>query len=486
MSEKIHSTEYDPQYGWVVADKARSGKFIGFDKAAELYNQLYAPEYDKRGKQTNALNKYYTKGFDQRDPYATGWMNASPAAKDPGEDLMRWYLAASNPELMADEAAKNIILAQGRQFSTDPWRANPAAIFGQQPVDPYQAALSTMRKDLGRTEFQRAMDAVNLAQYVEPARQPTSLADMHASKLSDPSARLQNILQQRRNTEGTIPFQKMLEANPLMYANAYLTRYTDSPNATLVSNDGGSFITRPATNLSKTMGGEDLAGATFQYYQDRAKAGELGQDWTQLTDYPNLQQGTFGGQQSYFTPYDYAIHGVPTGVRGQDVVTNMSSLSPEYWEQHGNLQKLGDQWGFVTSANPYAQPVTYQDLTVPTKAAKTPMPYDVTTTGTNQVLSPEKVQYVEKNDKSWFNLPSALTLGAQVALGGLNPLGWGLGVSAPGWPGTIGTIAGLTSGSDPKRPATWQRDVVAPNYNPYGYKTGGLAAYRRHVCQCQK
>ena len=487
MATKTLQTQYDPQYGWVVADPKKSGKFLGFSKAVELYNSLYQPVYDKKGKQTNVVSKDYLR-FDGRDPNASNawWaLNQSQPQKDPGEDFMRWYSAASNQDLMGNGIARRIILEQGKKFTKSPWQqSNPVSFFGQHQIDPYEKALGNLQKKYGRNKFQKAMDMVNMAQYVNPKEQSNNAWFMaSAPKLTDYSSKAEQALRKAQQLEGTVDFQTLMQANPLFYENAFLTRYKDSPNVSLVSRNGGPWETyHRASNISKTRGGEDLADEVFQYYMNRAKAGELGQDWANVEGNDYLRQGTFGGQQAYFTPYEYAIQGIPTG-SGKNVRTNIASLSPEYWEQQGNLQKLGDQWGFVTSANPFAEPVTYETMTQP-KGSKTFVPTPVTTIGENQRVGPEKVSYIQKTSGGGGlfgggGLGSLLTTAAQIGLGGWNPLNWGLGVSALGWPGTISNVAGLMEGSNPKSPNTWRREVIAPQYNPMGYNEGGLAQYKR-------
>ena len=484
MATKTLKTQYDPQYGWVVADASKSGKFLGFDKAAELYNSLYEPTYNSRGRQTNALNQAYLS-FDGRNPYQTntiGFGQQAQNQRDPGEELMRWYSAASNQDLMNDPIAREIILAQGRQFSRNPWQQQQTFL-GQTQQDPYQTDLRNLRKTYGASDFQNAMDAINMAQYVNPRSTTNNIFDNTQSNLGGYSSAANRALTNAQRLEGAVDFQRLMQSNPLYYENPYLTRYTDSPNVSLVSRDGGPFTTyHRHSNISKTRGGEDLADEVFQYYMNLAKPGELGQDWTNVDGNQYVRQGTFGGQQVYFTPYDYAIHGIPVGT-GREAVTNISSLSPEYWEQQGNLQKIGDQWGFITATNPYAGPVTYEDL-VKAPGSKTFSPTTVTTSGENQVVSPETVKYVQKTSGGGGlfgggGLGSLLTTAAQIGLGGWNPLNWGLGVSALGWPGTISTLANFTEGSNPKAPKTWQREVVAPQYNPLGYNEGGLAQYKR-------
>lgn len=458
MATETLATQYDPQYGWVVADPKASGDFLGFQKAQELYNTLYEPTYNRRGRQTNAINQAYLS-FDGRNPYQTNIFDfgqQGQTQRDPGEDLMRWYLSASNQDLMNDPIAREIILAQGQQFSRDPWQQQ-YSVYGQQQATPKQyqvsgqrqanpmieTALSKIRKQYGRDAFRTAMDAVNMAQYREPT-QSTTIYDIANPSLADYSSKTADTLRNALRTEGSVDFQRLMQSNPLFYENAALTRYTDGPNVSLVSRDGGPFTTyHRHSNISRTMGGEDLADDVFQYYQNRATQGLLGNEWNPVEGNQYVTQGLFNDAQAYFTPYQYAIHGIPVG-EGRQTLTNISSLSPEFWEAQGNLQRIGDNWGFVTSTNPFAQGG-----------------------GVNQQVAPETVKFVEKTSGGGLldsGVMSLLTTGAQFLAGGANPLTWGLGAKALGWPSLLSSASGLLEGSG-SSPRTWRREVIAPQWN---------------------
>lgn len=444
MATETLATQYDPQYGWVVADPKASGEFLGFQQAQDLYNTLYEPTYNSRGVQTNAINQAYLS-FDGRNPYQTNTIVFGQQAqnqRDPGEELMRWYSAASNQELMNDPVSRAIILAQGQQFSRNPWQQQQT-ILGQRQANPIETALSGVRRQFGRDAFRTAMDAVNMAQYREPAP-VTTIYDIGNRSLTDYSSQAANTLRNALRTEGSVNFQRLMQSNPLFYENAALTRYTDSPNVSLVSRDGGPFtVYDRGNNTSRTLGGEDLADEVFQYYQNRAVQGLLGNEWNPVEGNQYVMQGLFNDAPAYFTPYQYAIHGIPVG-EGRQTLTNISSLSPEFWETQGNLQRIGDNWGFVTSTNPFAQGG-----------------------GVNQQIGPETVKFVEKTSGGGLldgGLMSLLTTGAQFLAGGPNPLTWGLGAKALGWPSLLSSASGLLEGSG-SSPRTWRREVIAPQWN---------------------
>ena len=450
MATKTLKKEYNPQYGWVTADPKKSKGFTGFTSAQELFNKLYPaqPKLDKKGRPIkSSVPKIQQEYLDFAKANDFGIGSLANTKKAGGEELLRWAESAKNEEAMKDPVYKAIVDAQAKTFTR---RSQPSVGFGSQ-VDPFESELAKIRKKFGKDAYQTAMDQVATAQ-----QRGVNAVNTMGLDTSGPirySAKTNEAIKKANQLEGEVSFKKLIQADPTRYTQAALQRYYDSPNTSLISRDGGPFTADPRGNISKTRGGEDLADEVFKFYQSKARAGELGQDFTAVDGNQYLQKGTFGGKEAFFTPYDYAIHGIPTGERGQNVVTNIANIDPNYWASSGNLQKLGDRYGFVTETNPFA--------TVPQA---------------NKVLSPEKVAFVQKTSGGGGmfgggGLGSVLGLGAQALIGGgfgaLNPLGaFNPSVFAFGLPGNIGSISGLTSGSNPKAPKTWERQVVAPQWQP--------------------
>lgn len=426
MGNKILKKEFDPKYGWVTADTKQSSGFTQFEKAAKLYKETY--------------------GVDP-NPKATSWTKGKM-----DEELLRWYKSATNPNVTNNPTSKKLMDLQAKGIA-DPValkaaKKDPAALpyWQQYTVQKGKKTVPLTIKDIKSQtppeDFDKSRDTLAAAQLRDPSKKYYSNATTKALKSA-------------QRIEGNVKFEQLLRADPTNYTDVVLTRYYDSPNATLKSRNGRAFVNVGGPkNISKSLGGEDLADETFKYYQGLAKAGELGQDWAAVDGNQYLQKGTFGGKEAYFTPYDYAIHGVPTGERGREVVTNIASLDPNYWRTAGNLQKIGDKYGFVTEANPFAAQVG----------------------GTNQQLTPEEVAFVQSTKKKkglgglGGGLSSLLTLGGQMLIGGpgaLNPFGsFNPSVFAFGIPNTLASVAGLGAGSNPKSPKTWTRTLQTPQWQP--------------------
>ncbi len=427
MGNKILKKEFDPKYGWVTADTKQSSGFTQFEKAAKLYKETY--------------------GVDP-NPKATSWTKGKM-----DEELLRWYKSATNPNVTNNPTSKKLMDLQAKGIA-DPValkaaKKNPAALpyWQQYTVQKGKKTVPLTIKDIKSQttpeDFDKSRDTLAAAQLRDPSKKYYSNATTKALKSA-------------QRIEGNVKFEQLLRADPTNYTDVVLTRYYDSPNATLKSRNGRPFTNVGGQkNISKSLGGEDLADETFRYYQSLAKAGELGQDWAAVDGNQYLQKGTFGGKEAYFTPYDYAIHGVPTGERGREVVTNIASLDPNYWRTSGNLQKIGDKYGFVTEANPFATQVG----------------------GVNQQLAPEEVAFVRSTKKKkglgglGGGLSSLLTMGGQALIGGgfgaLNPFGpFNPSVFAFGIPNTLSSVAGLGAGSNPKSPKTWTRTLQTPQWQP--------------------
>lgn len=426
MGNKILKKEFDPKYGWVTADTKQSSGFTQFEKAAKLYKETY--------------------GVDP-NPKATSWTKGKM-----DEELLRWYKSATNPNVTNNPTSKKLMDLQAKGIA-DPValkaaKKDPAALpyWQQYTVQKGKKTVPLTIKDIKSQtppeDFDKSRDTLAAAQLRDPSKKYYSNATTKALKSA-------------QRIEGNVKFEQLLRADPTNYTDVVLTRYYDSPNASLKSRNGRAFVNVGGPkNISKSLGGEDLADETFKYYQGLAKAGELGQDWAAVDGNQYLQKGTFGGKEAYFTPYDYAIHGVPTGERGREVVTNIASLDPNYWRTAGNLQKIGDKYGFVTEANPFAAQVG----------------------GTNQQLTPEEVAFVQSTKKKkglgglGGGLSSLLTMGGQMLIGGpgaLNPFGpFNPSVFAFGIPNTLASVAGLGAGSNPKSPKTWTRTLQTPQWQP--------------------
>lgn len=426
MGNKILKKEFDPKYGWVTADTKQSSGFTQFEKAAKLYKETY--------------------GVDP-NPKATSWTKGKM-----DEELLRWYKSATNPNVTNNPTSKKLMDLQAKGIA-DPValkaaKKDPAALpyWQQYTVQKGKKTVPLTIKDIKSQtppeDFDKSRDTLAAAQLRDPSKKYYSNATTKALKSA-------------QRIEGNVKFEQLLRADPTNYTDVVLTRYYDSPNASLKSRNGRPFTNVGGQkNISKSLGGEDLADETFRYYQSLAKAGELGQDWAAVDGNQYLQKGTFGGKEAFFTPYDYAIHGIPTGERGKDVLTNIASLDPNYWRTAGNLQKIGDKYGFVTEANPFATQVG----------------------GVNQQLAPEEVAFVRSTKKKkglgglGGGLSSLLTMGGQMLIGGpsaLNPFGpFNSSVFAFGIPNTLASVAGLGAGSNPKSPKTWTRTLQTPQWQP--------------------
>ncbi len=238
----------------------------------------------------------------------------------------------------------------------------------------------------------------------------------------------------RLQMEGVLPEYVRQLANPASWSNPYLSRYYDGPNASQVSFKGGPWSAIDATNRSKTWGGEDFADDVFAYYKSIASPGRIGANISNLVENPYARSVQFNEQQAYFTPYDYAIHGVTPE---NELGTQISSLDPRFWQERGNLQQLPDgTWGFVTQDNPFAGGA------------------NPTTT-----LSPENVALKYKYNKS------------------SGPLGGGFGsilgkvasyfVPALGIPSLIASGAQMFDKNTPNAPSiTGYQPVLSPQWKP--------------------
>jgi len=238
----------------------------------------------------------------------------------------------------------------------------------------------------------------------------------------------------RAQMEGVLPTYARLLSDPKSWSNPYLSRYYDGPNASQVSFKGGPWSAVGATNRSKEWGGEDLADDVFEYYKSIARPGQLGGVVGALSENPYAKAVTFNDQQAYFTPYDYAIHGVtPSG----SLRTEISALDPRFWQTQGNLQQLPDgTWGFITGTNPYAG-------------------------GSNptQTLDPENVALQYKYNKSGGMFGGGFGGLLGKAMSFVNP--W-LGV-----PGMVAAGASMLDKDKPNAPSsTGFQPTVAPQWNP--------------------
>lgn len=370
----VLARQSDPQFQYVVTDPSKSTGYNPFKAATELYTKMYGKA---------PLN--FSEASVYKPKPALDMLNTTPLAKQQkvkmamaggrgnvvestgalydrtsgtwtqpvSEDFMRWYAAAQDPGVLNDPVQKAMLdktaewlssknagtkeFGKGAMYGGE---FDPSMVVFQDEVNKAKKAgasdqeLNTLRDELlaKRYAFSRAQQ-FNPYGYGVGSR-GSALNTIHRQYLA----------------EGNTDLDTLLKADPQNYANAVLKGYIEGPNASLRSFDGNAFRAVPSTNRSKTLGGEDLANDVFEYYRSRASDGQAGTNWA-ATSNPFVLQGTFNNQQAFFTPYDYAVTGRfnPTLDR-----TQLANLDPNYWLNQGNLQSINNQWGFVTSQDPFA------------------------------------------------------------------------------------------------------------------------------------
>lgn len=468
-----------PQYGWVTADPAKSGQNNALQQAAQAYQQMYGKAVNPQllqpltkaqlAMQNPQNNK---KGVVDKDPFS-----------DQQKDLLAWYQASKNQKVTGDATNRRYLdmMADGLRQKTkqeliqDQQNAYVKQLTGASHNDPF----AKFGQDVGREKALQARLAFeqSAGTFGQPKDEPLSafgglgrmgsqaqdrpdyelnpfanipglnvsksngvMSSVYDSamksgatqyggqKITDADKAAWNA-RQTQKVEGITPFQTQILRNPNYYQNPSLTRYFDGPNADLwTGRKISSWSTKPGdgSNRSMELGGEVLADDVFNFYKNRSQQGTLA-DSGELENNPYSRKVSFNGNNSYFTPYQYAIHGNEGSMN-----TNVSAKDPNYWKNSGNLQQLDGQWGFVTNDDP---------------------------TG-NMTLSPETVDYWQKYKKKSGMFGGGF--GSVLGLG-MSALGapWAMGI--PSMAGTASSLAGGSSGGGGAYPT--KVSVTSPQWN---------------------
>lgn len=466
----VLARQSDPQFQYVIADPSKSTGYNPWQQATALYNKMYG---------FNPLDMYTSK------PFVTGgdkgWQNQWTGTKnssflsntpDPNNfagqtgignigtvglntftgqigrpqnvNFLKWYAAAQNPEVLNDPILKEMLMESGKMFSmTDDQIRKMQMWTARTPgYDPLLAVQDKYLKE-GKAKGLSPVQLRDLKDELEGKRYQFSLAALNPISAKDVQTsfamyagpKVQE-LRKKALAEGGVNLETFLKGDAQNYANAVLQGYIEGPNASLRSFNGGPFTVTTATNRSKNLGGEDLANDTFEYYKSRSTPGQIGSNWA-ATANPFVQQGTFNNQQSFFTPYDYAVTGRFNPTLNK---TELSNLDPNFWLNQGNLQNINNQWGFVTGQDPFAS------VANPTR-----------------LLDKENTSIRHTTTGGGFlsNLLSPANL-ASIA-------GWAFGIPALSLPGTIGSGVDflenyLGSKKSGKGNTNFQRPVQAPTW----------------------
>lgn len=372
MKKTVVGTQLDPQYGWVTADVKQSKDFDPIGAAKSLYSSMYGD---------TAMSKRFDnlrvpKSF--MAPNTIDFIN--PEYKD-YKNLMSWYYAASNPQYKQGGAYKDLVDYYSLAFnkSQDNPYFHPAfgqgetkGLFGNFGTNFRQDGYSPIFNKYGEKTTEEAKAAIMAASMLDPTQLYGSFASNILRNTPGSSVKLYRDYIDR---EGGIPGQSTIPEvrdlfnvkdgrgqfqgsaflssfDPNLYKNPTLTRYFEGANPNLATmNDMPWGGVNDAKNLSWSRGGEFLTDEAFKYYKSKSTPGMAGTNWTPVGTNSNLLSGTFDGRQSFFTPYEYAIKGIPDE---QAKVTNISAADPNFWAQQGNLQNINNTWGFVTQQDPYA------------------------------------------------------------------------------------------------------------------------------------
>lgn len=409
MATKLLAEQYDPQYQYVIADPEKSVGFDPWKAATALYTSMYGRAPAEQFTRRPVSSKYdrvidpvtgLTESMQRRanktwSPEGYGSITI-PYRRDsatqrgfmlPSEvDFMNWYAGAQDPTILNDPIAKEMLMETGKLFGPDVRiganrRGQERLYIGDQELpdvtyDPAKTVVDRYYKQLEdlysqnkitRDQFLKDTMQLDARRYLlgksmlreEPGKMtpldsgwgggsPADIASQHRMGEQFRSTPLEPLYLQTR-AEGRVPLSNFLQGDPQNYENAVLKGYIEGPNPSLVS-FGGPFNADERTNQSKVLGGEDLANDVFEYYKSKSQPGALGSTWNP-TGNPNVKSGFFNNQQSFFTPYDYAISGIynPTLQK-----TELGNLDPNYWLNQGNLQNVNNQWGFLTPQDPFA------------------------------------------------------------------------------------------------------------------------------------
>lgn len=377
----VLARQSDPQFQYVIADPSKSTGYNPWAQATAMYNQMYGS-----GPLERYSSKPYVRGADkgwqnqwtgQKTPIMlsgneaniqnianraglgglgslgySGWMGKVNRPDD--VNFLKWYAAAQNPEVLNDPILKEMLMESGKMFgmtddqikkqyvnkSYDPLKAVKDKYINEARAKGMSGKqLNQLRDDLDAKHYQFSLAALN----------PISAAPIMYG-MADYAPKQVDEIRKRALAEGGVTLENFLKGDAQNYEKAVLQGYIEGPNASLRSWDGGPFFAQQKTNRSKWMGGEDLANDTFEYYKSKSTPGQVGSNWA-ATANPFVQQGTFNNQQSFFTPYDYAVTGRFNPTLNK---TELANLDPNFWLNQGNLQNINNQWGFVTGQDPFA------------------------------------------------------------------------------------------------------------------------------------
>lgn len=368
----VIGTQLDPQYGWVTADVKKSQNFDPISAAKNLYSSMYGNDaLTSRIKSLKTVpkNSYTVASYDGMTDDYRDYKN-----------LMSWYYAASNPQYQQNQAYKDLVDYYSLAFNKSQDNAasqvifrggEQAGLFGKFGLNYRQDPYSQLVKQYGQQGVENAKAAIMAAGMVDPSVNAPSLGSVLENAPGNAYEQYTSYL----NKEGGLPggfnnpattpvfddrdTRSMFKGSaflasfdPNLYGNATLNRYFEGSNPNLLSMNGMPWqgVNDPK-NYSWSRGGEFLADEAFQYYKNKSTPGMAGTNWAPVGTNSNLLTGTFDGRQSFFTPYEYAIKGIPDE---QAKVTNISAADPNFWAQQGNLQNINNQWGFVTQQDPYA------------------------------------------------------------------------------------------------------------------------------------
>lgn len=379
--EKIVGTQLDPQYGWVVADPTKSQGFDPIGAAKKLYTSLYGDDslhQDIKNVKTIPKERYNT------------WAGMAVGEKPEYNDynnLLSWYYAATNPQYESNSTYKQIVDLNARGLSktgrvgANDWlnqSGRNKGAFGDYYVtyrDPKAVRQIQDLFDRGNKDVQSAYRDMLLAGSVNPDKiYNPNILPAFAQPLPEGVKEVRDYLRVQGGIPGgevrggnMVPGMGPVRDNPYrdfagaaylagydpnLYNDANLLRYFEGANANLISPNGMPWVgVNDAKNVSWTGGGEFLTDEAFNYYKQRSQPGVFGSDWSNVGTNSNLLSGTFNGQRSFFTPYEYAIKGIPDE---QAKVTNISAADPNFWAKQGSLQNFNNTWGFVTQQDPYA------------------------------------------------------------------------------------------------------------------------------------
>lgn len=387
MANKVVFSVQEPTYGFVTADPGKSQGFDPITSAKNLYSSMYGGNL--AGRYANLTGPAL---YDDR-PFASQLRPEEFKNAQAYENLMGWYYAATNPLVQQNKAASDLL-----KFRYQDQLAGIERPYSTQ-VAPFKYTFDKTAYDRANNPFGTLMDQYSvqdlaLADKLIAESSAGSLDNrlkstgkLQQAALEKTAGRQQNLAEQafrdsmkELNSQSIygapMEFQtpagvtKINEPNkynylqgasafankdPNLYAQPLLQAYTEGLNPNLENYKGLKWQVnmRNPNNESWTGGGEFLADEAFRYYKNKSQAGQAGTDWASVAGTPYTKQGTFNNQQSFFTPYDYAVPGIYDPVQK---TTLRSNLDPNFWANQGNLQNINNQWGFVTQTNPFATP----------------------------------------------------------------------------------------------------------------------------------